>query len=717
MASLIPGYEYDIFISYRQKDNKGERWVSEFVEALKAELESTFKEEISVYFDINPHDGLLDTHDVGASLKEKLKCLVFIPVISHTYCDPKSFAWEHEFKAFSEQGSQDQFGLLVKLSNGNVANRVLPVRIYDLDIDDIKQCESVLGGVLRGIDFIYKEPGVNRPLKPDDDEKINLNRSRYRNQINKVANAAKEIITALRNPDQQPGELAKKTITHTSATFKNKRIRRIFTSLIALVLIITSLLLIPIVIKSDGEPEKTIAVLPFDNWNSDPEYSHLGDEIAGEIITQLQNINDFKRVLSRSSTMQFRQNRPSIPEIGKKLGVNYVIEGSIQRQKDSVAFRVQMIRAKKEDLVWGHQYKGSWEDIFSIQEDIAKNVARELKIALTPVEIKQIEKKPTENPKAYNLFLMGRFDYYKHTKESIRESIDLFNRAIELDSTLAPAYVGLAQAYQFLVRYSWMPREEGVYKAKSAISKAIELDGSNGEAHAALGLIMIVFDFNIYGPEKEFREAIRLSPNSAEVYSSYAQYLRWLGNYEEGFKVASRAAELDPLTPLSGIWLAAFYQAEGRYEECNAYLNKMLARDSGFIYSYAYLAFNYTLSGDSSRGLFYAKKLESFIGNNLAYSYMLGYIYAKTGEQDKAKKILNLFEEQSNNTSVDPVYIAIIYAGFGDTENTFKYLNKAYEIRSGQIIYLKFYSKSYFKDIQADPRYNELLGKIGFKIN
>ncbi len=140
--------------------------MSEFVEALKTELESTFKEEISVYFDINPHDGLLETHDVDASLKEKLKCLVFIPIISRTYCDPKSFAWEHEFKAFVEQASHDQFGLKVKLPNGNVASRVLPVSIHDLDIADIKEYESVLGGVLRGVEFIYKEPGVNRPLTP-----------------------------------------------------------------------------------------------------------------------------------------------------------------------------------------------------------------------------------------------------------------------------------------------------------------------------------------------------------------------------------------------------------------------------------------------------------------------------------------------------------------------------------------------------------------------
>src|SRR5512142_2704468 len=158
MSSIIEGYNYDIFISYRQKDNKHDGWVTEFVNNLKGELESTFKEEISVYFDINPHDGLLETHDVIDSLKEKLKCLIFIPIISRTYCDPKSFAWEHEFKAFVDMASKDRFGLKVKLPNSNVASRVLPIRIHDLDPADIKECELVLGSVLRGIEFIYREP-------------------------------------------------------------------------------------------------------------------------------------------------------------------------------------------------------------------------------------------------------------------------------------------------------------------------------------------------------------------------------------------------------------------------------------------------------------------------------------------------------------------------------------------------------------------------------
>ena len=200
MASIVPGYEYDIFISYRQKDNRHDGWVTEFVDNLKGELESTFKEEIRVYFDIDPHNGLLETHDVDDSLREKLKCLIFIPIISRTYCDPKSFAWEHEFKSFVRQASQDQYGLKVKLANGNVVSRVLPVRIHNLETSDIKLCESVLGGVLRSVDFTYKSPGVNRPLRSKEEKpQDNLNNTLYRDQINKVANSVEEIIQGLRS--------------------------------------------------------------------------------------------------------------------------------------------------------------------------------------------------------------------------------------------------------------------------------------------------------------------------------------------------------------------------------------------------------------------------------------------------------------------------------------------------------------------------------------
>jgi TolB-like protein len=219
MASIIPGYEYDIFISYRQKDNKGDKWVSEFVESLKTELESTFKEEVSVYFDINPHDGLLETHEVDASLKEKLKCLIFIPIISQTYCDPKSYAWQYEFCAFNMMAREGPLGRNIKITGGNVASRILPVRIHDLDPDDKILLENELGGTLRGIEFIYKSAGVNRPLRANEDHpQENFNKTYYRDQINKVANAVKEIISSIKNKEYitdgtiSEGSLISKTV-------------------------------------------------------------------------------------------------------------------------------------------------------------------------------------------------------------------------------------------------------------------------------------------------------------------------------------------------------------------------------------------------------------------------------------------------------------------------------------------------------------------------
>jgi hypothetical protein len=200
MSSIIEGYNYDIFISYRQKDNNHDGWVTEFVDNLKGELESTFKEEISVYFDINPCDGLLETHDVYASLREKLKCLVFIPVISRTYCDPKSFAWEHELCTFNDLAEQDRFGKMVRLTNGNVTSRILPVKIHDLEPEDNMFMEIELGEILRGIDFIYKSPGVNRPLRSREDfPQKNMNRTIYVDQINKIALAIKDIIESMKN--------------------------------------------------------------------------------------------------------------------------------------------------------------------------------------------------------------------------------------------------------------------------------------------------------------------------------------------------------------------------------------------------------------------------------------------------------------------------------------------------------------------------------------
>lgn len=199
MPSILKGYEYDIFISYRKNDNNYDHWVSEFVTNLKLELEATVKDRLSIYFDENPEDGLLETHNVDKSLAGKLKSLIFIPIVSMTYCDPKSFAWQHEFIPFKNLASADAIGLDVKVANNNFSSRILPVRIHEIDQEDVRMLEKEMDGVLRSVDFIYQSAGVNRSLRPkDDDLQDNQNHSIYRNQINKVANAVKEIIAGIK---------------------------------------------------------------------------------------------------------------------------------------------------------------------------------------------------------------------------------------------------------------------------------------------------------------------------------------------------------------------------------------------------------------------------------------------------------------------------------------------------------------------------------------
>lgn len=221
MPSILPGYEYDIFISYRHNDNQYDGWVTEFVEKLRRELVATVKDKLTVFFDENPEDGLLESHHVDHTISSKIKALIFIPIISQTYCDTKSFAWNNEFILFSKAASDDRWGREVKLLNGNIASRILPVRIHEIEKEDVGLLETVLQGALRSIDFIYHAQGVNRPLRPkDDDRQDNVNNTIYRNQINKVANAIKEIIIGVKSLESKSQNISKPSEPSREETMK-----------------------------------------------------------------------------------------------------------------------------------------------------------------------------------------------------------------------------------------------------------------------------------------------------------------------------------------------------------------------------------------------------------------------------------------------------------------------------------------------------------------
>jgi tetratricopeptide (TPR) repeat protein len=479
MSSIIEGYNYDIFISYRQKDNKGDRWVSEFVDSLKTELESTFKEEISVYFDINPHDGLLETHDVDASLKDKLKCLVFIPIISRTYCDPKSFAWEHEFKAFVEEASQDRFGLKVKFANGNVASRVLPVRIHDLDNADIKECESVLGGVLRGIEFIYKELGIDKPLTADDDEKKNLNKTKYRIQIIKVTHAIKEIIQGMK---AEPGQMAKEKTLHKEPLEEVKKKerkeekekstkmpeRRLLSGItILVILMFVAVFAYPKIFKrntleklrSTGE-RIAVVVMPFQNMTSDTTWSIWQDGIQNELISSLTNSEELKvrqtesinNLLQSKGFTNYTSITPAVAsKLSQKLDANIFIYGSIKQVGTTIRINAQIIDSKTQDAFKSFQIDGIAENILHMIDSLSNQIKNFLIISKLEKELSEGLRHygSTSSSEAFRYFIYGNKSFYNRDYPT---AIDWYLKSFKVDSsfTIAAAYLSISYYNQGL---------------------------------------------------------------------------------------------------------------------------------------------------------------------------------------------------------------------------------------------------------------------------
>ena len=546
MASIVPGYEYDIFISYRQKDNKHDGWVTEFVNNLKGELESTFKEEISVYFDINPHDGLLETHNVDKSLEGKLKCLIFIPIISQTYCDSKSFAWQHEFIAFNKLAKEDQFGRDIRLTSGNVASRILPVKIHDLDPEDKTLLENELGGVLRGIEFIFKSSGVNRPLKPSDNPDKNLNKTYYPDQINKVANSIKEIITAIKKPNQQDRGISREVSKPKPESPKKLKSKIIIASLLVLVLLALGYFFIPKLSKNSDSVEKSIAVLPFRNLSNDSTQLFFCDGFMDDILNNLQKVKSFT-VRPRTSSYQYRDTKKSTAIIGKELDVNYLVGGSVGREGNNLKIRVELTDSKADKQMWSNDYTPEMNQLFSLQSEIAKKIASELKAVLSPEEIKKIEKKPTENPEAYNYYLQGNYYYLRGSASGDdRIAIELYEKAIGLDPGFALAYTGIAKCLLSQYFHYKDHSEDILPKSKQEIDKAFEIDPDLPDAHLALGLYYYWGYLNYPEALKQFELVLKYQPKNPEVINLSAAVHRRAGNWEMAKSDFEKAIELNP---------------------------------------------------------------------------------------------------------------------------------------------------------------------------
>ena len=447
-----------------------------------------------------------------------------------------------------------------------------------------------LGGVLRSIEFIYKASGVNRPLKPNDEQTENLNKTYYRDQINKVANAVKEIITAIKKHNQPGVEVPKEAVKANTEKQKSQKQKIIIGSLFVLALIVLGYFFIPKLSKNSDSVEKTIAVLPFRNLGNDTVQLPFCDGFMEDILNNLQKVKSFT-VRPRTSSYQYRDTKKSTAIIGKELNVNYLVGGSVGREGNNLKIRVSLTDSKADKQVWSHDYTSEMNQLFSVQSEIAKEIASELKAELTPEEIKKIEKKPTENPEAYNYYLQGNYYYWKsYGWGDVSPSIELYQKAIRLDPGFALAFTGIAKC--FLDQYwNYQDHSEDIlHKSKQAIDKAFEIDPDLPDAHLALG-IYYYYGYLKY-PEalKQFELVLKYQPKNPDAIYWSAAVHRRAGNWEMAKSEFEKAIELNPGRSDIAYNAGETFDLLRDYSKAEEYYNMSIMLHPDLVYPYADLS-------------------------------------------------------------------------------------------------------------------------------
>jgi len=627
MSSIIEGYNYDIFISYRQKDNKGDRWVSEFVEALKTELESTFKEDISIYFDENPHDRLQETHNVDKTLERKLKCLIVIPVLSQTYCDPESYAWQNEFLPFIKMAESDRYGKDVTLRSGNVASRILPIRIHDLEQEDIKLFEKETGSVLRPMDFVFStSSGVNRPLRANEDHpNDNFNKTFYRDQINKVARAIKELILAMKaEPGRNVKEKDQVIETYKEAGERDRNVikqksSKIFRKnfLIGSILIGVSLLIaaifiypkisgnrsslnamtVPVtVINEDGDKEvrrifkdsfvSRLAIFPFINEANDSSGSWLQYGFADAIG---QDLGQFSYIMAGVVT-DVKHLQEQI-KVARAYNYPYFLTGVFRIEGRKYEVTSKLYATANGTVVAERIFNGN--NFFSIIDSISLQTRIDLGVSNSIISSSPdlpFMEQSTNNMDAFRYYVRGLYI------DSLATNL---HRSIEIDSTFAMALYNRARHnYTFQQCY------------ESAIT-----------------------DIN-----QAMRHRQRL-PEYNNISIRILYYLI-LGENDKAIALAEMQHELKPKDVSILNDLAGLYEREllfdNKFDRATEQLAQLVSDDPSYFYAIAY---SYLRAGELDKGLEVLKKLLKANSENVEALLLMGEIYLHKNAPETAKKM------------------------------------------------------------------------------
>ncbi len=463
-----------------------------------------------------------------------------------------------------------------------------------------------------------------------------------------------------------------------------------------------------------GSGRLMLAVLPFENLTGDVGQDYFSDGLTEEMIAQLGRLDPQRLgVIARTSVMHFKHSQEQLDQIGRELGVQYVLEGSVRRDADKVRISAQLIQVKDQTHLWAEQYDRGLTSLLALQGEIAQEIADEIHLTLGG-DHKRIaaDPKPAASPssyEAYDLYLKGRYFWNKRTVQGFQQAIEYFQQAITKDPNYARAFAGLADSYALVSSYRFAPQKEFMPKARTAALRALQIDDSLAEAHTSLALITENYDWDWQTAEKEYRRAIQLDPNYATAHHWYAEYLSFQGRFDEAFRESERARQLDPLSLIIAADNGAILYFSRQYDRAIEQFRAVLEMEPNFPRAHV-LVFAYAQKGLFAEALADVEKWRRV--DETPYTWAVqAYVYGRSGQQEQARRALRRFGELDQRQQMDPTPIAWVYAAMGNKDQAFALLEKAYSEHSNTLTTLKV--EPAYDPLRNDRRFQELLRRVG----
>jgi serine/threonine protein kinase/tetratricopeptide (TPR) repeat protein len=459
-----------------------------------------------------------------------------------------------------------------------------------------------------------------------------------------------------------------------------------------------------------GGTIESIAVLPFEIHSNDADADYISDGITESIINSLTRLPNL-RVIPRSMAFRYKGKTADPQKIGDELRVNAVLSGRIVQHGDSLTVSVELDDIRDGKQLWGEQYNRKLADLLAVQKDIASEISQRLRWQVTADQRRKLATGSTENPEAYQLYLKGKYYTSKFTKEGMEKGLQYFNQAIATDPNYALPYAGLAEYY--IVAVDWfMSPHDSMPKAREAAMKALAIDDTLADAHHSRGEVAHFYEWDWTTAEIEFKRAIELNPNDFSSHESYSWLLLDTGRPDEAIAEGRRAVQIDPVSPETNTYLGIDLVFARRYDEAIDQLRKTVELDPNYWYAHNVLGRAYEASGKLPEAIAEFKRvleLENKVAEN---SCNLGHAYALSGQRTEAEKIIAQLKVSSPQTYVPPYNMATIYAGLGDKDQAFAWLNRAYDERSDNLV-LFIKVDPQVDNLRSDPRFGELLRRIG----